>query len=269
MIPKARTPRHVVGRYRLAPERRERSQAPPLVALAGSLASREADPAMRPLVRGLLRAARSSGPVLLTGESGVGKEYFARQLHRLRWASDAGFVALLAPAMTEERLASSLAGHAGAASTGEVLRTLYLRNVDLLPASLQERLARWMDEGPPERGRPLFLVAGTQAELVARVGAGLFDRALARRLARGWVLRVPPVRERRGDRLFLAGEILADLARDARCPQPDLPPEAWRRILTGAWPGNVRELTNALRRIVLECHRSGQPSPIAGERSAW
>lgn len=217
-----------------------------------ALAARAADSALRPLIHALPPAARSQGPVLLVGESGVGKEYFARHVHRLRWRRDDGFVPVLASGVSAARLESLLSGAAAAEARGGPPLTIYIRSVELLCIESQVSLAAWLRDADRSARRPPFLIAATQGNLRLLADLGLFDRRIAAQLARFDALVVPPFRERREDRLVVAMEILASLARESRLPTPGLSPSEWDRILRGSWPGNVREVMNSLRQLVLE-----------------
>jgi DNA-binding NtrC family response regulator len=225
------------------------------------LLARGADPALRPLVRALAPAARGGGPVLFVGESGVGKEYFARHVHRLRWGDSGKFVSLLAAGVTDERLGRLLrdadfdsdAGFGSdRADRAERALSLYLRSVELLAPSVQLRLLVWLRSARRGTRRSPLVMAGTQRDLKALAARGEFERSLAERLLATRPLLVPPLRDRREDRLFVAMEVLAKIARDAGRPIPRLSAWSWDRILRGRWPGNVRELETALRESAME-----------------
>jgi DNA-binding NtrC family response regulator len=216
------------------------------------LASRCADPALRPLIRALLPAAAADGPILLVGESGVGKEYFARRIHAIRWGRGAGFLALLATGVTVDRLVEHLDGRAAARGIEPRRRSIYIRSIELLAPEAQRHLAAWLTRGPRVPRTPPFLLAGTQGDVAARAKAGLFDHALAAEFYRHGPLAVPPLRERREDRLILATQILSHVAEEAGRPIPWLARDVWERVLRGTWKGNVREMSNSLRQAVIE-----------------
>ncbi len=222
------------------------------------LQARGADPALRPLLHSLRPAARSGNPILLVGESGVGKEFFARHLHRLRWGSPAGFVSVLAVGVTAERLDDLLERNRTEPGSGHLVLSLYVRCVELLGPAIQTRLANWLEASRRTTRRFPFLLAGSQRDIAARAERGEFDPLLAEQFFEFGPLRVPPFRDRREDRLFVAMEILARLSRETGRPLPRLSARSWDRILRGPWHGNVRELVNALRLAVVE----SEPAPV-------
>jgi transcriptional regulator with AAA-type ATPase domain len=212
------------------------------------LAARSADPALRQLISNLVPAARGGGPVVICGESGVGKEYFARRLHGLRWDRDDGFVSVLASAVRADRLRSLLAGRYRLGQAPAL--TLFIRGVDLLAPAAQRALDDWIARTETcAAGAPL-VIGGTHAPPEASFRA--LD--LGRRPAfgtRAHVLSVPPLRSRGEDRLVLVSDILLGLSEELRRPVPTLSAQAWRRIWESPWHGNVRELINCLRQAML------------------
>jgi two-component system nitrogen regulation response regulator GlnG len=223
-------------------------------------------PAMRALVRAIGRLARAPLTVLITGETGTGKELVARALHRHSPRAAAPFVALNTAAIPAELLESELFGHEAGAFTGARERrigrfeqahggTLFLDEIGDMPLPLQTRLLRVLAEGQFFRvgGRALIevdvrVIAATHQELEARVAEGAFRADLLHRLD---VVRlaVPPLRERSEDIPLLAQRFLDEAARQLELPPKRLAKTALEALVRHAWPGNVRELENLCWRL--------------------
>ena len=223
-------------------------------------------PPMRELFRAIGRFAQAPLTVLVTGETGTGKELVARALHRESPRAAQPFVALNTAAIPSELLESELFGHEAGAFTGATRRrvgrfeqahggTLFLDEIGDMPAALQTRLLRVLSEGEFFRvgGRELVrvdvrLIAATHQDLEARVREGRFRADLLHRLD---VLRLhlPPLRARGGDVLPLAEGFLATAARRFEATPKRLASSATARLLAHAWPGNVRELENLCWRL--------------------
>ena len=221
-------------------------------------------PPMRALFQTLASLEGVASPVVIEGESGVGKERVAQAIHARSPRRAGPFVPLNCAAIPAGLFESELFGHAEGAFTGAhqaragAFRqaeggTLFLDEVGELPLEGQAKLLRALEEG---RVRPIGegeevevdvrVIAATNRDLRACVEEGGFREDLFYRLA-VFRLRVPPLRDRPGDLPLLVDRILADLAL-AGLPAAGLSPAA-REALTGrAWPGNVRELRNALER---------------------
>ncbi|KUM43273.1 sigma-54-dependent Fis family transcriptional regulator [Pseudomonas sp. EpS/L25] len=214
------------------------------------------------------RLHRHGLPILVTGETGTGKEVFARALHQGGDRSAKPFVALNCAALPESLIESELFGHAPGAFTGAQRQghvglivvadggTLFLDEIGDMPLVLQTRLLRVLAEGevlPVGSAQPrrvdVRLVCATHRDLAERVAAGLFREDLLYRL-NGAVFQLPPLRER-ADRLALARRLLAEECGDR--PAPDLAPQVQEAILAHDWPGNVRELRNVLRYACALC----------------
>ena len=215
-----------------------------------------------------LRLYRHGLPILVTGETGTGKEVFARDLHQGGDRAGRPLVALNCAALPESLIESELFGHAAGAFTGAQRQgrdglivaadggTLFLDEIGDMPLALQTRLLRVLAEGevlPVGSAQPrrvdVRLVCATHRDLQARVAAGLFREDLFYRL-NGAIFQLPPLRAR-GDRLALARRLL-----DEECgerPAPELAPQVQEAILAHDWPGNVRELRNALRYACALC----------------
>ncbi|KFN50651.1 nitrogen regulation protein NR(I) [Arenimonas composti] len=222
---------------------------------------------MRALFRAIGRLAQAPLSVLVTGETGTGKELVARALHRESPRARKPFVALNTAAIPAELLESELFGHEAGAFTGATRRhigrfeqadggTLFLDEIGDMPAALQTRLLRVLAEGEFFRvgGRELIrvdvrVIAATHQDLEAAVAAGRFRADLLHRLdvVR---LRLPPLRERLDDVPLLAARFLARAARRLGLPGKQLDSAAVRRLQQHAWPGNVRELENLCWRLV-------------------
>ena len=223
-------------------------------------------PAMRALFRAIGRLAQAPLSVLVTGETGTGKELVARALHRESPRASRPFVALNTAAIPSELLESELVGHEAGAFTGAGKRhigrfeqadggTLFLDEIGDMPAALQTRLLRVLAEGEFFRvgGRELIrvdvrVVAATHQPLEALVEQGRFRADLLHRLdvVR---LRLPPLRERREDIPQLAARFMAGAAKRLQVPTKTLSSAALERMRAHHWPGNVRELENVCWRL--------------------
>jgi two-component system nitrogen regulation response regulator GlnG len=223
-------------------------------------------PAMQQLFRAIGRLAQAPLSVLVTGETGTGKELVARALHRESPRARGSFVALNTAAIPSELLESELFGHEAGSFTGAQRRhvgrfeqahggTLFLDEIGDMPAALQTRLLRVLAEGEFFRvgGRELIrvdvrVVAATHQDLEARVRDGGFRADLLHRLdvVR---LRLPPLRERREDIPRLAERFLQRAAARFDAPAKRLSPPALERLQAREWPGNVRELENLCWRL--------------------
>ena len=222
---------------------------------------------MRHLVDLACRVAKVDSTVLITGESGSGKERIARLVHDESSRAAGPFVAVNCGAITETLLESELFGHARGAFTGAVhdrpglfeaanSGTLLLDEVgDVSPAmqvkllrALQEREIRRVGENKNRR-IDVRVVAATNRELAHGVAGGDFRQDLYYRL-KVVELHVPPLRERRNDILPLARELLAQAALRMKRKVTGLAPNAADQLLRHEWPGNVRELENAMERAV-------------------
>ncbi|MDR6230675.1 transcriptional regulator of acetoin/glycerol metabolism [Pseudomonas sp. SORGH_AS199] len=228
----------------------------------------EQEPQVSQALATALRLYRHGLPILVTGETGTGKEVFARGLHQGGDRSARPFIALNCAALPESLIESELFGHAAGAFTGAQRQgrdglivaadggTLFLDEIGDMPLALQTRLLRVLAEGEvlpvgsaQARRVDVRLVCATHRDLQARVAAGLFREDLFYRL-NGAVFQLPPLRER-VDRLALARRLLEEESGER--PAPALTPQAQEAILAHDWPGNVRELRNALRYACALC----------------
>ncbi len=224
--------------------------------------------AMREVFRLIGRVAASDLNVLVTGETGTGKELVARALHEESRRHDQPFVALNTAAIPGELLESELFGHEAGAFTGASRRvigrfeqagagTLFLDEIGDMPLLLQTRLLRVLAGGEFYRvgGRELLrgrarIVAATHQDLDVLVAEGRFRADLRHRLD---VVRIslPSLRQRRGDIPLLAAHFLTAAAHELGLPGKQFSAEALARISLHDFPGNVRELENLCRRLAV------------------
>lgn len=214
------------------------------------------------------RAASTTVTVLLLGETGVGKERFARTLHEMSGRSTAPFVAVNCAALPDELIESELFGvergaftGAHASRAGKFERadggTLFLDEVGELPLSAQAKLLRVLQEGEVERLGDertrkvnVRLVAATNVDLQAAVNAGTFRRDLYYRL-NVYPVTIPPLRERTADIPALVEAMISRFETLHGKRLAGISDKAMRALKSHAWPGNVRELENVLERGVI------------------
>jgi len=227
-----------------------------------------ASPAMREVFELVERAAEYKTTVLVTGESGAGKEVVARAVHGLSDRAAEPYVAVNCGAIPEALIESELFGHARGAFTGAdhdspgMFReadggTLFLDEVGELPAPIQVKLLRALQE---EEVRPVGaaktfpvdvrIIAATSRDLEQMVGEGRFRADLFYRL-NVFRIHVPPLRERPEDVPVLADQLLAAHARRIGKAVDPLEREVLDALAAHPWPGNVRELENSLERALI------------------
>jgi DNA-binding NtrC family response regulator len=224
-------------------------------------------PAMRKVVELALRVAQVDSTVLITGESGVGKERIARLVHDESVRRSGPFIAINCGAITETLLESELFGHARGAFTGATQSrpglfeaansgTLLLDEVGEVSPGMQIKLLRALQEREirrvgenNSRKIDVRVISATNQDLVRSVAAGTFRQDLYYRL-KVVELRVPALRDRRDDVLPLARLLLADAALRMNRKVTGLTPAVADQLLRYDWPGNVRELENAMERAV-------------------
>jgi two-component system, NtrC family, response regulator AlgB len=272
-LPKPFTPAQI--RHLLERVRKQRALATQAADLQNRLSAETPDillgsaaPAVRAVLDVVARAAASDAAVLFRGDSGTGKGVLARALHQQSKRRERPFVLVNCPTLSEELLASELFGHAKGAFTGAVRDqmgrvesaeggTLFLDEIGELPANLQAKLLRFLQEKQFERigesrtrQADVRVVAATNRDLDADVRAGKFREDLLYRLNVVEV-KVPSLRERREDILPLASHFLAFFARALGRSLPELSPAAAQALTDYEWPGNIRELRNCIERALI------------------
>lgn len=232
-------------------------------------------PAMRRLQREAQFVAHSNLPVLILGETGVGKELVARLIHRLSPRAQGPMVHVNCAALPESIAESELFGHVrGAFSGADTDRlgkfqlahegTLFLDEVGELPLTLQPKLLRALQNGEVQRvgsdrhhSVDVRVIAATNRDLRAEVAAARFRADLYHRL-NVYPLVVPPLRERNQDVLLLAGRFMQRCERRLGLPGLRLNRAAREWIHRYGWPGNVRELEHAISRAAIKALTGGQ-----------
>jgi DNA-binding NtrC family response regulator len=214
------------------------------------------------------RVAATDSTVLLLGESGSGKELFARAIHYLSPRSERAFVALNCAAIPEGLVENELFGHERGAFTGAGARkmgklelahrgTLFLDEIGELPLAAQSKLLRVLEErkfervgGTQEIEANVRIVTATNKDLRAAVDAKSFREDLYFRIA-AVPITIPPLRDRGEDVLLLAEHFLERFKHEFRKPTLNLAADARARLRSYRWPGNVRELQNTIERAAI------------------
>lgn len=235
--------------------------------------------ALRQLQRDIATVATHDWPVLITGETGVGKELVAHAVHAQSLRADQAFVSINCAALPENLVESELFGHVRGAFTGAISDrqgkfeqahqgTLFLDEVGELPMATQAKLLRVLQSGhiqrlglDKERVVNVRIIAATNRTPEDAVSNGDMRADFFHRL-NVFPLRVPPLRERDGDVLVLAGHFLEQTRTQLHLRGLRLAPDAQAALLSYPWPGNVRELEHCIRRAVL---RAIQRDPAKGE----
>ena len=225
-------------------------------------------PSMLRLVESIRTAAMSSASVLVLGETGTGKELVARLVHEWSERRDRPFLPLHCAALAEGVLESELFGHEKGAFTGAIRErqgrfeladtgTLFLDEVGEMGPGVQVKLLRVLEDGTFERvggsrthAVDVRLVSATNRDLVAEVEEGAFREDLFYRL-NVITLRIPPLRERRGDIPLLARTFLQKYAEKYGKRLLGFTREALEALSAAPWPGNVRELESTVERAVV------------------
>ncbi|MDT8439263.1 MAG: sigma-54 dependent transcriptional regulator [Wenzhouxiangellaceae bacterium] len=248
------------------PHARQKGQSCALSSMIGT------SPPMLRLKQQIARMAPTDAAVLITGETGTGKELVARALHELSPRASSPFVAVNCPAMPSELFQAEVFGHEKGAFTGATAAhagrieaacggTLFLDEVGDLPVPMEAVLLRFLQEGTFERlgsVKPIRadvrIVAATHIDLLKAVKQQRFREDLYYRLC-ALQLRVPPLRERDDDKILLARYFLDECKTldhlQATCVPHRLAAEAEQNILQYDWPGNVRELRNCILQAVV------------------
>ena len=229
-------------------------------------------PQMLELRRELERVARSDAKVLITGESGVGKELIAREVHALSPRAQRPFIPMNCAGLPETLLESELFGHVKGSFTGAYRDkagkleaandgTIFLDEVGEMTLRMQGLLLRFLETGELQKvgaERPtaavrVRVIAATNRDLQQRIAQGLFREDLFYRL-NVIQLKVPPLRERRQDIPVLIDHFL-DKFRHPSTTVRAITPGAVSALIEYAWPGNVRELENVIERLLVVSHR--------------
>jgi transcriptional regulator with GAF, ATPase, and Fis domain len=221
------------------------------------------DPAMKRVITELRLMARTRLPVLILGETGVGKEVLARATHQLSQRCAEPFVSVNCAAIPAGLVESELFGYQRGAFSGAASAhagyfesasggTLFLDEIGELDLGAQVRLLRVLSEhriarlgSTVEQRIDVRVVAATNRDLEARVNDGLFREDLYHRIC-GATLNVPPLRERASDLPRLAQHFLSSARAELERAEAHLTEAAMRVIRRHGWPGNVRELKNAM-----------------------
>lgn len=231
-------------------------------------------PALQRILQELDVVASSELPVLLLGETGVGKELFARQLHRRSGRADKPMIYVNCAALPESLAESELFGHSKGAFSGALSEragrfdaadggTLFLDEVGELPLSVQAKLLRVLQNGEIQRlGSDKLqrvnvrLVAATNRDLQQQVKQGEFRADLYHRLS-VYPIPIPPLRERSEDLPLLAGHFLEQNRSRLGLRSLRLAPAAELALLGYNWPGNIRELEHVISRAAIKALSQG------------
>jgi transcriptional regulator with GAF, ATPase, and Fis domain len=221
-------------------------------------------------------AARSDAKVLITGETGVGKEVVARLIHYRSARATASLVTLNCAGLPDSLLESELFGHVRGSFTGAYRDkpgllemapngTVFLDEVGEMSMRMQVVLLRFLETGEIQRVGAdrshtrvnVRLITATNRDLQAQIASGAFREDLYFRLN---VVRlsIPPLRERREDVPLLVDYFVTSYSQIHKLARPEVSPEAMDALVAYRWPGNIRELKNVIERIVLKS--SGHPS---------
>ncbi|NIR46423.1 MAG: sigma-54-dependent Fis family transcriptional regulator [Gemmatimonadetes bacterium] len=242
----------------------------------------------RPVREALERAARiiprGSATILLTGETGTGKQLLAQAIHYNGPRSQGPFVELNCSAIPANLLESELFGHERGAFTDarhakpgllEVADggTLFLDEIGELPFELQGKLLKVLEDkqvrrvgGTRSQEVDVRIIAATHRDLLAEVGGKRFREDLYYRLS-VIPIHLPSLRERGDDVILLAEHFIAGLCDEYDLPRPDLTRALQDRLLSHSWPGNIRELRNAIERgLLLSGGAELRPENLFGEQ---
>jgi two-component system, NtrC family, response regulator AtoC len=260
--------RRVLEERRVTDEATTLRQASEAVFPFGEIITRD------PTMQAVLELARSVAPtdaaVLITGETGTGKELVARAIHHWSPRADRAFVAVNCAALAETLLESELFGHEKGAFTGAIAQrrgrfelahggTLLLDEVGEMSPALQAKLLRVLQEGTLERvggtktvTADVRVIAATNRDLQRMVAERTFREDVYYRLS-VFPINIPPLRERRADILPLANHILTQTGRRFGKRIAGFSDEATLLLHDYAWPGNIRELQNVIERAAILC----------------
>src|SRR6202521_2657759 len=229
-----------------------------------------ASPALRAVLSRVSKVAPTDSTVLLTGETGTGKELIARAIHKRSRRSSRAFVSVNCAVIPSSLIASELFGHEKGAFTGATQRrlgrfelaeggTIFLDEVGELPAETQITLLRVLQEHEFERvggNQPIRanvrVIAATNRDLEAAIAAGTFRSDLFYRL-NVFPIEIPPLRERRDDIPLLVEYFIDRFARQAGKSFQAVNKKSLELLQSYPWPGNIRELQNVIERSVIVC----------------
>ncbi|MBI1389521.1 MAG: response regulator [bacterium] len=215
-------------------------------------------PVMTPIYEAVLRAAQSSLPVLIEGETGSGKEYLAEAIHLNSTRSKKPYVIMDCTATPNSLIEATLFGSTKGAFTGAVERkglleaadggSIFLDEVGEIEIDIQPKLLRCLETGrfrpvgsTKETGSDFRIICATNRDLMAETKAGSFRTDLFYRISAQRIV-IPPLRERAADIPVLARFFLTRIANEYNRTDADFTPEALRVIAQYAWPGNIRQL---------------------------
>jgi len=230
-------------------------------------------PSMMEVFRKLQKVSTTDISVLITGETGTGKELIAREIHRRSNRSTGPFIVINCGAIPENLIESELFGHVKGAFTGAIASrpgkfqaadkgTLFLDEIGELPLNLQVKLLRALQERIVFRvgdSRPekvdIRVVAATNRVLEEEIRTGRFREDLYYRLnvVNVWL---PPLRERGDDVLIIAKALLSKSADELKSTVQGFTPQALSAIKKYAWPGNIRQVENRIKKALVLCERS-------------
>jgi formate hydrogenlyase transcriptional activator len=227
-------------------------------------------PAIQKVLARVVKVAGTDSTVLITGETGTGKELIARAIHKRSSRASRAFVSVNCAAIPRDLIASELFGHEKGAFTGALQRrlgrfeladggTLFLDEVGELPAETQVALLRVLQEREFERmggGRPIRtdvrVVTATNRDLPAAIAAGTFRSDLYYRI-NVFPVHIPPLRERKGDIRLLVEYFIDRYSSKTGKKIRHIDKKSLDRLQNYPWPGNIRELQNIIERSVIVC----------------